>query len=128
MTESTTPNTRRAGLCALGASLGLLLIAIGVMLPIIKGGFDDFAAAKWTFTAGAIVCLVAALFTPQLPKSMPLSRRRWQRIEGWSAILFCAAAAMLYLPTTTHRDWLAFTLAGATIRIICFFRSFRPYK
>lgn len=128
MTDSTTPNPRRAAYCSLAASLGLLLIAVAVVIPIIQGSLDDTTATTWIFTAGAVVCLAASLFTPQLPKSEPLSRRRWQRIEGWSSIIFCAAAAMLFLPSTTYRDWLAFTLAGAVLRIICFFRSFKPYK
>lgn len=128
MTQPTTPTGRRAALCPLGGSLGLLLIAVAVMLPLIQGGFEKAAAGDWIYTAGAAVCLISTVFTPRLPKSEPLSRRRWQRIEGWSSIIFCAAAAMLFVPSTTFRDWLAFTLAGAVIRIICFFRSFRPYK
>lgn len=128
MTDTTKPNTRRAALCSLGGSAGLLLIAVAVMLPLLRGGFDKASAFEWIYVAGAAVCLISTIFTPKLPATEPLGRRRWQRIEGWSSIIFCAAAVLLFVPSTTIRDWLAFTLAGAVIRLICFFRSFRPYR
>lgn len=125
-TATSTP-TRRQALCSLGASLGLLLIAAATVIPLLMGGFPESSLYKWIFVAGAAVCLLCTLFNPS-PKSWPLSRRRWHRIEGWSAIFFCAASVFLFLPQASPRDWLAFTMAGAIIRIICFFRSFKPYK
>lgn len=124
---STPEITPRAKICIMGSTLGLLLVAAATVIPIIAGGFPTSSLYKWIFTAGAIVCLASTLFNPA-PRQWPLTRRRWHRIEGWSSIFFCVAAAFLFIPGSAPRDWLAFTMAGAIIRIICFFRSFRPYK
>ncbi len=104
------------------SSLGLLLIAVAALIPILSGGFPESPLYKYLFSAGALVCLAAALFT-KTPKDLPMREKRWIRIEGWSAIFFCAAAFFLWYPGSSPRDWLAFTLAGATIRIIVFVRG-----
>lgn len=117
---------RRRQICSLSTSLGLLLIAAAVLIPIISGGFPTSPLYKWIFSAGAAVCLAASLFNPNIAADM--RTRRWQRIESWSSIFFCAAAAFLWIPGQTPRDWLAFTLAGAVLRIICFFRNIRRAK
>lgn len=125
---STQPDapTRRQAVTALTSSLGLLLIAAATVMPIIAGAFPRNPLYKWLYCAGAVIVLLSTLFNPA-PKAWPLRRRRWHRIEGWSAIFFAVAAAFLWIPGSAPRDWLAFTLAGAIIRIICFFRSFKPY-
>lgn len=128
MSDTMTPQlSRRAAICSLGSSLGLMLIAVATLLPLLQGSFGGSPLYRWLFAGGAVVCLVCTLFNPA-PKDWPLQRRRWARIEGWSSIFFCVAAVFLFLPGSSPRDWLAFTLAGAVIRIICFFRSFRPFK
>ncbi len=114
--------TSRAAMCSLLGSLGLLIIAIGVVIPIIEGGFPESPLYKWLYTAGAAVCLVASLFN-KAPAGAELRVRRWTRIEGWSSLFFCAGAFFLWFPGSTVRDWLAFTLAGAVIRIIVFFKK-----
>ncbi len=119
--------TSRSALCSLAASLGLLLIAVATLIPILAGGFPESPLYKYLYTAGAAVCLLAALFD-KAPASMPLRTRRWKRIESWSAIFFCAGAFFLWYPGSTARDWLAFTLAGAVVRIIVFFRNVREAK
>lgn len=122
----TAATLRRRQICSLATSLGLLLIAAAVLTPIISGGFPTSPLYKWIFSAGAAVCLAASLFNPNIAADM--RTRRWQRIESWSSIFFCAAAAFLWIPGQTPRDWLAFTLAGAVLRIICFFRNIRRAK
>jgi hypothetical protein len=118
-----TTTTKRAALCSLISSIGLLLIAIATLIPIISGGFPQSPLYKYLYSAGAIVCLLASLFNPCT--SPELLERRWHRIEGWSSLFFCGGAATLFVPGATPRDWLAFTLAAAVIRIICFFRGIR---
>lgn len=109
---------------ALIGSLGLLLIAIAALFPIMSGGFPQSPLYKIIYTAGAVVCLVASLFTV-VPKNESLRRRRWKKIENWSSIFFCVGAFFLWWPSGTPRDWLAFTLAGAVLRIIVFFATSR---
>lgn len=116
--------SNRNALMSLLASLGLLLIAVAVLFPILSGGFPESPLYKWIYSAGALVCIVAAVFSP-VPSGASVRDRRWKRIESWSAIFFCAATFFLWYPESTPRDWLAFTLAGAVIRIIVFFRSIR---
>lgn len=115
---------RRNETLSLIGSLGLLLIAVGVLIPILYGEFPESPIYKIIYTAGAITCIVASLLT-KTPADLPLRDRRWIRIEAWSSIFFCAAAAFMWWPGAAPRDWLAFTLAGAAIRIIVFFRSLR---
>jgi len=119
--------TSRAAVCSLLGSVGLLIIAVAVMLPIIKGGFPESSLYKWLYSAGAAVCLGASLFT-KAPVGADLRERRWMRIEAWSSLFFCAGAFFLWYPGATVRDWLAFTLAGAVIRIIVFFRGVKSSK
>ncbi|MBJ2188754.1 MAG: hypothetical protein HFJ87_08455 [Muribaculaceae bacterium] len=115
-------STSRAALCSLLGSLGLLVIAVAVLIPIISGGFPESPLYKWLYSAGAAICLGASLFT-KAPAGADLRERRWVRVEAWSSLFFCAGAFFLWYPGSTARDWLAFTLAGAVIRIIVFFRS-----
>ena len=116
------PSTSRAALCSLLGSLGLLVIAVAVLIPIISGGFPESPLYKWLYSAGAAICLGASLFT-KAPAGADLRERRWVRVEAWSSLFFCAGAFFLWYPGSTARDWLAFPLAGAVIRIIVFFRS-----
>ena len=104
------------------SSLGLLLIAAAIVIPILSGGFPESPLYKWLYTAGAIVCLLAALFNPPAP-GLSMRDRRWARIESWSSLFFCAGAFFMWYSSTSHRDWLAFTLAGAVLRIIVFIRG-----
>lgn len=115
-------NPRRRELMSMLTSLGLLIIAVGIVIPLLSGGFDRNGWYRWVYAAGALVCLASSLFTPPLPGT-DIRERRWQRIESWSSIFFCAGAAFLFVPGTAPRDWLAFTLAGAVLRIICFVRG-----
>ena len=115
-------STSRAALCSLLGSLGLLVIAVAVLIPIISGGFPESPLYKWLYSAGAAICLGASLFT-KAPAGADLRERRWVRVEAWSSLFFCAGAFFLWYPGSTARDWLAFTHAGAVIRIIVFFRS-----
>lgn len=132
MTKTQPEDTRRRNsrreLMSMLTSVGLLAIAVAIVIPLLAGGFGRVDAFRWIYAAGALLTLVAALFTPA-PATADLRERRWQRIEAWSAIFFCAGAAFLFIPGAAPRDWLAFTLAGATLRIISFARlAFRKKK
>lgn len=70
---------------------------------------------RYVYAAGALLMLVVSIFTPYQGKDMRL--KRLYRIEGWSAIFFIVAAAFLFYDHGTLRDWIAFTLAGAFMRI-----------
>lgn len=112
----------RAAICSVGASVGLLLIAIATLIPLLNGAFPRSPLYKFIYCGGALVCLLASLFN-KAPAGLPLREKRWMRIESWSSIFFCTGAFFLWYPGSAPRDWLAFTLAGAVIRIIVFCRS-----
>lgn len=118
---NTHTTSRRQAVCSMTMSLGLLLIAVAIVIPLMGGGFNVVPAFKYLYAAGAAICLATSLFTPNT--GTDLRERRWHRIEAWSSIFFAAGAAFLFVPGTAPRDWLALTLAGAVLRIICFART-----
>lgn len=101
------------------ATVGLLLIAAGTLIPILNGNatlYRDMAPTfKFIFAAGALVLLVARIFSSYKGKVLRL--KRLHRIEIWSALFFCTAAFFLFYEADTTRNWLAFTLAGAAIQV-----------
>lgn len=114
-------SSSRGEICSLIGSIGLLLIALAVLVPVLKGSFDQALWYRYLYAAGALLSVGASLFNPS--GGLDTRSRRWQRIESWSSILFATGAAFMFIPDQSPRDWLAFTLAGAALRIICFFRT-----
>ncbi len=98
--------------------VGLLMIAAGVLMPILSGNFtgDTF---RYVFAIGAGLTLLARLFQPAPPSGISVRVKRLLRLESWSALFFCVAAFFAFYNRTVMRDWLAFTLAGAAIQIYC---------
>ncbi len=113
--------SRRSAICSLTSSLGLLIIAAALVIPITSGGFDKNDFYPYLYAGGALICLLSALFNPNTATDP--RERRWHRIEAWSSIFFCAGAAFMFVGGATARDWLALTLAGAVLRIIAFVRG-----
>lgn len=97
---------------------GLLLVAAGVLMPILSN--NPFSNAfRYVFAAGAALTLIGRLFQPAADPTLPIRVRRLLRLESWSALLFCVAAFFAFYSAPVLRDWLAFTLAGAAIQIYC---------
>lgn len=96
--------------------IGLLLLAVGVLMPILSGNIQGMAF-RYVFAAGALLAFAARILAPAPPKSLPLRIKRLLRIESWSTVLFCVAAFFTFYDTTQIRDWLAFTLAGAALQV-----------
>jgi Ni,Fe-hydrogenase I cytochrome b subunit len=109
-----TPRTRTVA-CSL---IGLLCIAVGTMLPILnvyQGAFHVGSWWKFVYAAGAILYLVGKVATVYTGTHLRI--RRLHRIEAWSAIFFCVAAALLFYNGSYTRDSWAFTLAGGILLI-----------
>ncbi len=94
-------------------TVGMLLIAVGIVLPIFMG--IDCAAYRYIYAAGALMLIIGRIFSPYRGKDLRL--KRLYRIESWSAIFFCVAAFMLFYNPRSMRDALAFTLAGGVIQV-----------
>ncbi|MBD5246020.1 MAG: hypothetical protein HDS58_01825 [Barnesiella sp.] len=96
------------------ATVGMLLIVVGTLLPIF-GHYFYGATYKYIYTAGAVLLLVSRLFTRYTGKHDRL--RRLYRLESWSAIFFCVASFFMFYEPLSARDWLAFTLAGGAVQV-----------
>lgn len=96
--------------------IGLLLVAAGVLLPILSGDILN-NTFRYIFAVGAGLTLIARLYQQEPPAGTPLKIKRLTRLESWSALLFCVAAFFAFYSAPQLRDWLAFTLAGAAIQI-----------
>ncbi len=94
------------------ASLGLLIF----MTALILTRWTPVEVYRWVAACGAVVVLVARIFTRYSGPDLRL--RRLVRIQFWSGLFFVAAAAMLFIPGATLRDFIALTLAAAVIQII----------
>ncbi len=99
------------------STLGLLLVAVGIMLPLFKG--LDFTPFRYVYAAGAVIVLVGRLIGMKTPAGEPLRLVRMRRLEKWSAIFFCVGAFFLFYDHGTVRDALAFTLAGGVVQAFC---------
>lgn len=98
--------------------IGLVGVAVGVLMPIMSGS-PYGQAFRYIYAAGAVLTLLARILQPAPPAGTPLRLKRWLRMESWSALLFCVAAFFAFYSAPVLRDWLAFTLAGAAIQVIC---------
>lgn len=105
-------STKKSILRAIAINGGMILIAIGILLPLIS---IDIKTARWIYAAGALTTLLGRIFTPY--KGNSLRVRRLHHIQAWSAIFFCVGAFFMFYPGAGTTDWLAFTLAGGAIVI-----------
>ena len=96
------------------ATLGFLMIAAAMVVPLVHGPYYTGEWYKYLYAAGAVIMFVCSLLSPYRGKDNKL--RRLYRLQSWGAIMFCAATFFLFWPGATMRDWIAFTLAGAVIR------------
>ncbi|MDE6267396.1 MAG: hypothetical protein K2M07_08640 [Muribaculaceae bacterium] len=96
------------------ATVGMLLIVVGTLLPVF-GNYFYGSAYKYVYTAGAVMLVTCRLFWRYSGKHNRL--RRLYRLESWSAIFFCVAAFFMFYEPLQARDWLAFTLAGGAIQV-----------
>lgn len=97
--------------------LGLILVMAGLSMPLMLNSYqgDTF---RYVFAAGAMLSLLGRLFSPTY-KGSDLRLRRLMRLQSWSAIFYCVAAFFCFYEKTNLRDWIAFTLAGAVVQIVC---------
>lgn len=102
---------------SLTVTLGLILVMVGLSMPLMLNSYqgDTF---RYVFAAGALLSLLGRLFTPSYAGT-DLRLRRLLRLQSWSAIFYCVAAFFCFYDKSNLRDWIAFTLAGAVVQIVC---------
>ena len=100
------------------ATVGLVAIAIGTLLPILNVHTSTAVAGTWwkyVYAGGALCYLIGKLFCPYTGEHPRI--KRLFRIEAWSAVFFCVAAFFLFYNGNVSRDSWAFTLAGGVLLI-----------
>lgn len=98
------------------ATAGLIGVVAGLSLPLAAGGFGG-QAYLWVYSAGALLALVGRAMT-RAPQGSTLRVKRLMRLQLWSAVFYCVAAALVWLRMGSARDFVALTLAGAAVQII----------
>lgn len=94
------------------ANSGMIIILVAIAIPLLSP-YNPFY--RYIFTTGAAITFIGRIITPRL-KDASLRVRRLNRMQLWSAILFCASAAAMFYPGLQPTDWLAFTLAAAVLQ------------
>ena len=105
--------------CVVLATVGLLAIAVGTLLPILNVTVEPGTAGSWwkyVYAGGAVAFLAGKLLSPYTG-SHPRIKRLY-RIESWSAIFFCVAAFFLFYNGNVSSDSWAFTLAGGVLLVM----------
>lgn len=112
MSVTTSSRRRVAGILT---PVALLLVLAATVTPFFLRDVPYATAAyPYVYSAGALLLLLCRLFDGR--KAADLRLRRLYRLEVWEAIIFCVAAAFLFMPGAEMRDWIAFTLAGAALQ------------
>ena len=121
---------KRRRLAETGATLGMLLIGVGLLLPLFNMlHTETLYLFRWIFAAGALMFWVA--------RSIPVSAaddstrlRRLRRMEFWSGACFGVAAFFWFYNCAKYgnaphtgalmilRDTIMFSLAGAVLQLV----------
>lgn len=121
---------RRRKLADLLGGLGMILIAVGMLIPIFNMyKITLLPLCKWIFTVGALMFAASKCITV-LPSSASFRLRRLKRLEFWAGICFIIAAGFWFyneaklarLPYTGSlaiiHDTILFTLSGAVLQLL----------
>lgn len=120
----------RRRLVETAASVGMLMLAIGMFLPLLNLlSVERLPVFKWVFSVGALLYWGARCVDVSAPgESMRL--RRLRRMEFWAGACFGVAAFFWFYnghkfegiatvgPLTILRDTILFSLAGAVLQIL----------
>lgn len=126
--NSAAVSEKRVRLAEGGATFGLLLICVSLVVPFFApSSFSLMAVMKWVFAAGALLYTVARVVGANVPGES-LRLRRLRRMEFWAGVAFMVAAAFWFY-SELHlgpyagmlallRQTILFTLVGAAIQVI----------
>lgn len=119
----------RAKLAEYLASVGMVLVCIGLMVPLFS--LTDMALLgvfKWVYAAGALIYTVGRVIGAMRHSDESVRMRRLRRMEFWGGVAFMAGAAFWFYHESrvgplagalyVLKDTILFSLAGAVIQII----------
>ena len=130
------------------ASVGMLLVAAALAIPLVKMGDVPFLSPfKWVFAAGALLYTVARVLNPvDSAESLRLRRdsaeslrlRRLRRMQAWAGIAFVIAAFFWFYNEERFgnaagtlqitRQTILFALVGAVLQIVSSWMIFSREK
>lgn len=123
----------RAKIAEYMASVGMVLICIGLMVPLFSlTDMQLLSIFKWIYTAGALIYTVGRVIGAMRHSDESVRLRRLRRMEFWGGVTFMAGAAFWFYhegrmgseadagvgALSVVRDTILFSLAGAVIQII----------
>lgn len=104
---------KRFSIANLLVALGLLLMLAMIVVPLFNQ-LEDKEWMRWTYTAGAFIVLIARFIGHD--NSGSLRVKRLHGILILSGLLFCASAAVMFIPEVSN-SWLALLLAGLIVQL-----------
>ncbi|MBD5197189.1 MAG: hypothetical protein HDS89_07050 [Bacteroidales bacterium] len=119
---------RRRKIVEIVSTMGLLLVAVGLMAPFASLGSELMPViCRWVFAAGALIYTGARMVNVNEPKDST-KLRRLRRMEMWAGFCFVLGGAFWFynahrfagigFTLPVMRDTIAFTMAGAIIQVI----------
>ncbi|MBO5028756.1 MAG: hypothetical protein J6C59_03990 [Muribaculaceae bacterium] len=120
------------------ASVGMLLVAAALAIPLVKMGDVQFLSPfKWVFAAGALLYTVARVLNP-VDSAESLRLRRLHRMQAWAGIAFVIAAFFWFYNEERFgnaagtlqitRQTILFALVGAVLQIVSSWMIFSREK
>ena len=117
------------------ASVGMLLVAAALAIPLVKMGDVQFLSPfKWVFAAGALLYTVARVLNP-VDSAESL---RLRRMQAWAGIAFVIAAFFWFYNEERFgnaagtlqitRQTILFALVGAVLQIVSSWMIFSREK
>lgn len=114
----------------LAASVGMLVIAVGLFLPLLNLlDVSNLPAFKWVFVVGVLLFWGGRCVNTNAPTDS-MRIRRLRRMEFWSGACFGVAAFFWFYnehklgntltvgPLAILRDTILFSLAGAVLQLV----------
>lgn len=111
------------------ASVGMVLICIGLMVPLFSlTDMGLLGIFKWVYAGGALIYTVGRVIGAMRHSGESVRLRRLRRMEFWGGVTFMAGAAFWFYhegrvgplagALYVLKDTILFSLAGAVIQII----------
>ena len=111
MNKNMKTNEKRNSVAAVMVMIGLLIMVVMALMPLLNI-FQPWM--KWAFAAGALIVLVGRFIGAYNGPEIRI--KRLHRILISSGILYCASAAMMFIPDTGN-NWMGFLLAGVVVQM-----------
>ena len=111
MRENNSNQDKKTGVANVMVIVGLLAMAVMALMPILN---IHQPWMRWLFAAGALIVLVGSVIGAY--NGPELRIKRLHRILISSGILYCASAAMMFIPEGAN-NWIGFLLAGVVVQM-----------